>query len=130
MKKIAFVSILTVTVLFAIVLVLSPGSAAGSKKSNPAGPGTELPDSVLKFVQKACMDCHSNDGSAMARGKVNFSVWSTYDADKQEKKSGVIVKELTKSSMPPKKWKANNPNNVPTQAEIDMVSRWADSLKK
>jgi hypothetical protein len=130
MKKIAFFSILTVTVLFALVLVLSPGTASGSKESNPAGPGTELPDSVLKFVQKACMDCHSNDGSAMARGKVNFSTWDTYDAEKQGKKSGVILKELKKSSMPPKKWRTNNPNDIPTQAEIEMIGRWVDSLKK
>jgi hypothetical protein len=66
----------------------------------------------------------------MAKGKVNFSKWSTYDAEKQSKKANAICKELTKGDMPPKKWRANNPNDVPTQAEVDMICRWAKSLQK
>jgi hypothetical protein len=130
MKKIALISLIVVSVLFAMVLLVNPKTVIGSGSPNPAGPGTELPDSVMKLVQKACMDCHADDGSSMARGKVNFSKWSTYDADKQLKKAEAICKELTKSGMPPKKWRANNPNDVPTQAEVDMVCRWAKSLKK
>jgi hypothetical protein len=130
MKKIALISLIAMSVVFAIVLLVNPKTATGSGSPNPAGPGTELPDSVMKFVQKTCMDCHADDGNGMAKGKVNFSKWSTYDADKQAKKAEAICKELTKSAMPPKKWRANNPNDVPTQAQVDMVCRWAKSLKK
>ena len=130
MKKIAFISFLAFTVMFALIMVLNPQPVNGSKKFSPDGPGTALPDSVLKFVQKVCMDCHADDGNFMAKGKVNFSGWDKYDAEKQVAKAQAICKELSKSSMPPKKWRANNPAEVPTQAEVDMICRWAKSLQK
>jgi hypothetical protein len=130
MKKIAFFAVIAISILFASALIFSPQAATGSKQPVPAGPGTELPDSVLKFVQRACMDCHADDGNGMAKGKVNFSKWNTYDAEKQLKKASAICKELTKSGMPPKKWRGNNPNDIPTKAEVDMVCRWANGLPK
>lgn len=130
MKKFAIYSLFATSVILAIVVVLNAGTVAGSKKPSTAGPGTELPDSIQKFVQRACMDCHADEGSSMARGKINFSKWATYDAEKQAKKVISMCKELTKSSMPPKKWRAKNSAEVPTQAEVDMICRWAKSLQK
>jgi uncharacterized membrane protein len=130
MKKIALITLFAMSISIALFLVFTPRAVLGSKQSEASGPVTELPDSIQKFVQKVCMDCHADDGNAMARGKVNFSKWATYDAEKQVKKANAICKELTKSAMPPKKWRANNPNDIPTQAEVDMVCRWAKSLQK
>ena len=130
MKKIALFSVITVSFIFAVILVFQPQSATGSKKSVAAGPGTPLPDSIHKMVQRACMDCHADDGNFMAKGKINFSSWDKYDSDKQAAKAQAMCKVLTKGSMPQKKWCANNPSDVPTQAEKDMVCRWAVSLKK
>jgi hypothetical protein len=130
MKKVAFLSLIAMSVLLAVILVFNPQTVIGSKKPMSSGPGTSLPDSVHKFVQKSCMDCHANDGNFMAKGKVNFSVWEKYDVAKQVDKAKTICKVLTKSSMPPKKWCANNPKSVPTQVEKDMVCRWANSLQK
>ena len=130
MKKTAFVSVAAILAVFGLALLFTPSNVSGSGKSTPAGPGTALPDSVQKFVQRACMDCHSTDGNGMARGKVNFSTWADYDAAKQAKKAVKICDELSKQGMPPKKWKANHPNDVPTAAEVDMMCRWAKSLNK
>ena len=130
MKKIALISLISMSVMFAIVLLFNPQTVIGSKKPVPASPGTALPDSVLKFVQKTCMDCHADDGNFMAKGKVNFSTWDTYTDEKQADKAKAICKALTKKSMPPSKWCKNNTANVPTQADIDMVCRWATSLQK
>ena len=130
MKKIALLSIVTMSIVIAIVLVFNPQTATGSKKTNVAGPGIAMPDSIHKMVQRACMDCHADDGNFMAKGKVNFSVWDKYDSDKQASKAQAICKVLTKGSMPQKKWCVNNPNDVPTQAEKDMVCKWANSLQK
>ena len=130
MKKITLLSLIALSVLFAIVIALNPQTVIGSMKPLPAGPGTKLPDSVLKFVQKTCMDCHADDGNFMAKGKVNFSTWEKYDSEKQMGKAKAMCKQLTKSAMPPKKWRKNNPDNVPTKADIDMVCRWANSLQK
>jgi hypothetical protein len=130
MKRITIYAIITTSIFLAILMVLSPRSVVGSKSTKAAGPGTELADSIQKFVQRACMDCHADDGNSMARGKVNFSKWASYDAEKQAKKANAICKQLSKSSMPPKKWRTNNPKDVPTQAEVDMVCRWSKSLQK
>lgn len=130
MKKIIVISLFSASFLFAALFIFNPQTATGAIKSSPVAPGTELPDSIMKFVQKTCMDCHADDGSSIAKMKVNFSKWSEYDADKQIKKANAICKELTKSSMPPKKWRANNPDNVPTPAQIDMICRWAKGIVK
>jgi len=130
MKKIALLSIISVSVLFACILLLNPQTVSGSKNPLPAGQGTALPDSILKFVQKTCMDCHADDGNFMAKGKVNFSEFDKYDAAKQADKAKAMCKVLTKSAMPPGKWRKNNPDRVPTQASVDMVCRWANSLQK
>ena len=130
MKKIALISLLTMSVSLVLVLLFNPQTVSGSKNAMPASPGTALPDSVLKFVQKTCMDCHADDGNFMAKGKVNFAVWETYDAKKQADKAIAICKEISKSAMPPGKWRKNNPDRVPAQADIDMVCRWANSLQK
>jgi hypothetical protein len=129
MKRVALLSLMTMGAFFAIVLLFNPQTVSGSRNPAPA-PGTALPDSVLKFVQKTCMDCHADDGNFMAKGKVNFSGWAAYDAEKQASKAKAICKELTKSAMPPGKWRKNNPDKVPTQADVDMVCRWANSLQK
>ena len=130
MKKIALVSLIAMSVMFAVVLVFSPQTVIGSKKSSVAGPGTALPDSIHKMVQRACMDCHADDGNFMAKGKINFSAWEKYDSEKQIDKAKAMCKVLTKGSMPQKKWCANNPKDVPTQAEKDMVCKWAAGLEK
>jgi len=96
-----------------------------------SGPGgITIPDSVNAVIQKACVGCHSDDGSALARGKLNFSQWNSMDNEKQVKKAVASCLELKKGNMPPKKWRANNAAKVPTQAEIDMVCKWAASLQK
>jgi hypothetical protein len=130
MKKIALITLIGMSVLFALVLVFNPQTAAGSKNPVPEGTGAALPDSVLKFVQKTCMDCHADDGNFLAKGKVNFSSWEKYSVEKQQDKAISICKELTKGGMPTGKWLKNNPDKVPTKADIEMMCRWADSLRK
>ena len=130
MKKNAFIALIAMSAMLAFVFVLAPNAIAGCKKPLSAEPGTTLPDSIQKLVQRACMDCHANDGNFMAKGKVNFSAWEKYDAEKQANKAAAMCKALTKGSMPQKKWCTNNPKDVPTQAEKDMVCKWANSLKK
>ena len=130
MKKTSFIPVIATSILFTIVLVINGGFSSGPDKQIPVTIGTALPDSVLKFLQNSCMDCHADDGNFFAKGKVNFSSWDKYSAEKQADKAKEICKELTKKSMPPAKWCKNNPDNVPTQANIEMVCRWTNSLQK
>ena len=113
MKKIAFISFLALSVLLALIIVLNPQPVSGSKKFSPNGPGTALPDSVLKFVQKVCMDCHADDGNFMAKGKVNFSGWDKYDAEKQVAKAQASAKNFLKAQCPRKNGVQITPQRCP-----------------
>jgi hypothetical protein len=129
MKKILVIALISVTAVFSAFLVLSPNNANGSMKS-PVIPGTTLPDSIQKIVQRACMDCHSNDGNGMARSHINFSKWSDYSAEKQADKAKDMCKQLTKGSMPTKGWRKNNADAIPTQAEVNAICNWSAALNK
>lgn len=116
------------TVIFLIALAFRPVNASVSTSYNQENPA--LPDSVMKIVQKACLDCHGADGNGMAKSHVNFGAWTSYDAKKQAGKAEDIYKEVSKGKMPPGKWRKNNPDNIPNQADIDLLKNWAAALNK
>lgn len=89
-----------------------------------------IPDSIQKVIQKACLDCHADNGNSMARSHLNFSSWDSYSPEKQAKKAAAICNILKKGNMPPKKFKADYPEAVPTQAQVDAICKWAISLQK
>jgi len=64
----------------------------------------------------------------MAKSHVNFAKWNTYDTKQQASKASDISKQVSKGSMPKGKWRKNNPGNVPTQAEVDLIKNWAKAL--
>lgn len=130
MKKNVLIYIFIAFLAASGILMLKPQSVIGSRNAKVPPAGTEIPDSVMKIFRRACMDCHSDDGTSMARGKVNFDKWSAYDAEKQVKKAGQICKQVTKGSMPPKGWRKNNPNDIPTQSEIDLICKWSQNNQK
>lgn len=104
---------------------------AGDQK--PAGKTVDavtIPDSVMVVMQKACIGCHADGANAMARGKLNFTQWAKYDAEKQLDKADDICDEMKKGSMPPKGFKKKYPDKIPTQAEVDKVCNWVSTLKK
>lgn len=129
MKKVTFFLFVLPGLIAAALIFFQPPVATGSEDRVFPDPSTTIPDSVFAVFQKSCMDCHSDDGSAMARGKVNFSKWETYDAAKKVKKAGAICEELSDGSMPPKGWKKSNPDDVPTQSEVVRVCNWVKSIK-
>ena len=126
-KTLVFLGI-SLVILFFLALAFRPVSAAGSGKYSEGNP--VLPDSVAKVIQKACLDCHGADGNGMAKSHVNFASWTSYDSKKQADKANAISKAIAKSSMPPGKWRKNNPDNIPTPAEVELVKNWAKALNK
>ncbi|MCX6285734.1 MAG: heme-binding domain-containing protein [Bacteroidetes bacterium] len=126
MRKTSAFLWISFAVVFFLVLAFRPVNASGSVKYAEGNP--ELPDSVAKIIQKACMDCHGADGNSMAKMRVNFSSWNTYDTKRQADKANDISKKVSKGSMPPGKWRKNNPGNIPTQAEVDLIKNWAKAL--
>ncbi|MCK9422854.1 MAG: heme-binding domain-containing protein [Bacteroidales bacterium] len=130
MKKYTVLSLLATGIFIAFFLIFNINDAAGSGKPVAANPAGSMPDSVFNFVKKTCMDCHADGGNAMAKGHVNFSKWDTYSAEKQMAKAQDICKVLTKGVMPKKGWLKENPDLAPKPADVEMVCKWAESLKK
>lgn len=131
MKKLVLLILSAVTgFIFLVSMTSATSNGDGLKKNAAANEGVEIPDSIMQFVRTACMDCHSNEGSSIARGKLNFSKWSEYDAGKQKTKAAESCEEMAKGDMPPKKWRAKKPDQVPTQEQMDMFCRWTKTLSK
>ena len=129
MKK-TLLAILAVFMVVALSLLAKPLVRGSSDIFISGNEGTALPDSIMKIVKVSCMDCHSDYGSMMAKSKLNFSAWESYKVDKQCDKANAACKILTKGSMPPKGFRAKNPNAVPTQAQINTICNWAKALTK
>jgi mono/diheme cytochrome c family protein len=127
MKKTMVFPGIILAVIFVIVLAFRPANASVSSNyhDNPA-----LPDSVMKIVQKACLDCHGADGNGMAKAHVNFATWTSYDAKKQASKAEDMFKKVSKGDMPPGKWRKNNPEIIPTLADIEVLKNWSNALNK
>jgi mono/diheme cytochrome c family protein len=113
---------------FVALFCFQTRNVTGSGVGSPGSPS--LPDSILKFAQKSCMACHSDDGSGMAKGRLNFDKWDSYGEKKWPGKAQSICDIITKGKMPPKGFKENNPDAVPTEKDIKMVCSWAASLQK
>lgn len=126
-KNLGYTALILAGVVFtALSFRFTPVS--GQEKS--AGVNKELPDSVAKVISKSCLDCHGADGGGMAKAKMNFAKWNTYDDKKQASKAYDIAKEVSKNKMPPEKWRKNNPDDVPTSADAAILSNWANALNK
>jgi len=125
MKKIINVSV--GLVLFLSILSVYPVSAQSAKQGKEAG--KPIPADVTKIVEKSCGSCHSEPGNFMALPHVNFTKWDTYSPEKQAAKAKAICDEITNAQMPPKKFRKNHPDSIPTSAEIKAICDWAQSLQ-
>jgi hypothetical protein len=66
----------------------------------------------------------------MALMHVDFDKWATYKPEKQADKAKAMCKMVTKAAMPPKSFRNNNPDKVPTEASVRIICNWAASLVK
>jgi len=130
MKKLFVILVALFMVSMVVTIVAMPGGKSTSSIYIAADDGQPLADSVMKIVKTSCMDCHADGGSGMACAHVNFSKWSSYKPEKQAAKANDICKELTKGTMPPKRYSANNPDAVPTQAQVTTICNWAKGINK
>ena len=88
-----------------------------------------IPDEISKILKASCMKCHDNNGKILARIKLNLSTWAEYSSLEGAKKASVICSELVKESMPPKSSRKSNPEMIPSKEQIELICRWAESLK-
>ncbi len=130
MKTISILGIAAAIMILGASFVIMPAkNTAAPDKGSPASMSS-IPDSIQKIFQKACLDCHADNGNGMARSHLNFSGWDNYSAEKQAGKAEAICKVLSKGNMPPKHFKQENPEVIPTAQQVDAICKWAQTLKK
>jgi hypothetical protein len=95
---------------------------------DPVKESPALPDNISAIVTVSCVPCHTSTGGFLSRGKLNFTVWTSYSQKKQKEKAEKMYSELKKGAMPPKSARETRPEIIPTGEQIDSIKKWADSL--
>ena len=88
-----------------------------------------IPENINKIFMTTCMQCHGSDGGRLPKSKLNFSRWAGYGAAKEAEKALLICSTLRKGKMPPKSVRDSNPELIPTKEQVDLICKWAESLK-
>lgn len=124
MNKLISIAVAVISVLFITALIINPLSA----QKGGSG-GKPIPAGVMKIAEKACVSCHTEPGNGMALAHLTLSNWDKYSPEKQAAKANAMCNMVSKDKMPPKRFKANHPNNVPTNEEIKTLCDWSQSLQ-
>jgi hypothetical protein len=125
MKKLFCTSGLT---FFTAVIVLMSNIQIVSGQINKEQ-SLPIPENINKIFQTSCMPCHGSNGGMMPLARLNFAKWSEYGAVKEADKASLICSVLNKEMMPPKSVRKSKPELIPTKEQIEMICKWAESLK-
>jgi mono/diheme cytochrome c family protein len=127
MKRSIIITVAVVCVLLITTVIINQLTAQDSPKGVVAG--KPIPANVLKIAEKSCVKCHTEPGNGMALAHVNLSNWDKYSPEKQAAKAKAMCSMVTKDKMPPKSFRAKNPDGVPSSEEIKTICNWAESLQ-
>jgi hypothetical protein len=124
MKKLTKLAVTALSILFLASLTNNPLMAQkeGSK-------GNPIPENVSKIAQKTCVKCHAEPGNAMALSHVNLTKWAEYSPEKQAEKAEKMCNMVTKGKMPPKNFRKEHPDVLPTPEEVKTICDWSQSLQ-
>ncbi len=106
-----------------------------------------VPQNVQEILQKACLDCHSNntnypwydliqpvawllqDHIKYGKLELNFSEFGTYSIARQNKKMNETVKELKDDDMPLTSYTLMHPSVRLNDAEKQIIYDWCQSFQ-
>jgi mono/diheme cytochrome c family protein len=112
-----------------IIVFLAVSSGVTSFAQTKHSKQFPIPDSINTVFQASCMSCHGVRGGRFPRARINFAGWNQYNASKQAEKALLICSAIRKGAMPPKSIRESRPDLIPTKEQIDMICKWAQSLK-
>jgi hypothetical protein len=127
MKKPIWITLGVFGVVMIASLIINQITAHPASKSSVVG--KEIPANVMKIADKSCVKCHTEPGDFMALSHLNLSNWDKYSPEKQAAKAKSMCTMVTKDKMPPKKFRANHPDDVPNTAELNTICNWAQSIQ-
>ncbi len=88
-----------------------------------------IPEHINMIFQASCLNCHGSNGRLLAKAKLNLSKWDEFTAAEKAKKASGICSQLTEGKMPPKSARKSNPELIPSKEQIELICKWAESLK-
>jgi hypothetical protein len=130
MKKIFAIAVSVFTIAIIVTMIAVPSRAISSSENANSSMTSTIPDSVNAIIEKSCFPCHSSPGNGMAMMHIDFGKWDTYKPQKQADKAKSMCNKVTKGSMPPKSFRSENPDKVPTPAQVQVICNWAASMAK
>lgn len=130
MKKLFAISVSVFMIAIIVTMIAMPSRAISSSETSNPSMISSIPDSIGNIIEKSCFPCHAAPGNGMAMMKLNFDKWETYKPEKQADKAKAMCNKVTKGAMPPKSFRNNNPDKVPTQAQVQVICNWAASFPK
>jgi hypothetical protein len=121
-------------------------------RTNPASPATaslraKTPPDVKAILDRSCRDCHSNDtrwpwytNIAPAswlvaadvhngRDHFNFSEWTSYQTDDQDKFLGAMCNLTQRGRMPLPQYLLIHRDAKLTAAEVKAICTWSDKMR-
>jgi mono/diheme cytochrome c family protein len=87
-----------------------------------------IPAELGLIFKNSCLQCHSSASNGMAKAKLNFSEWDSYNSEKQADKAAASCKEVNLGAMPPKRFVESNPAAALTDAQREMICNWSTAL--
>lgn len=88
-----------------------------------------IPDDINAIFNNSCMSCHGVKGGILSLAKLNFAKWERYGAAKETERASKICDMLSAGKMPPEKFRKLNPELIPTKEQIELICKWAESLR-
>ena len=114
--------------LTAMILVLANVHfASGQTEKKELIP---IPENINKIFETSCMKCHGSTGGRLPKSRLNFSRWGAYGKAKEAEKASAMCAMVSKGKMPPKSARESNPELIPTKEQIDLICKWAESVKR
>jgi hypothetical protein len=137
----------TKIVLGAVVVLLAIQLVPVERTNPPVESEPRMNRKVRALLRRACFDCHSNQtvwplqayiapaswlvahDVKEGREELNFSRWASTPKKRRDKLAKNIVDEVEMNKdMPPTIYKLAHPEARLTDAERDVIARWAEGL--
>lgn len=143
MKKI----ILGIVALVVIIQFISPTKNVSNNETNSISTIMEVPVEVQKIIKTSCADCHSNLtvypwyskiapvswylASHVNEGKehLNFSEWTSYNANQKKHIKDDIENELEDHKMPLKSYLIIHKDAEMTSEQYQTLLNWVKTIK-
>ena len=135
-------------VLVALAVLLLGIQLVPVNRSNPPVQGElDAPADVMAVVEESCYDCHSNETTwpwyayvapvswlvahdvEEGREHLNFSAWTSYDADERADKLEEIWDEVEEGKMPLGKYVRLHGEAALTDADLEVLRAWTHAVR-